>query len=302
MIRTHLSDTKSIVCLRDYVSFSSPPVTITISESAGDTMEKLQGVADTLFIPLAARIYVSKRFPEYFYDETALALENTLPIGEIQNSSSEYFMMASVARYYHMDAITKAFIATHGICNIVNLGAGLETACSRIGHTSAIFYEVDLPEVIERRKAILPPKENEVLLGGDLFALEWVQEIDTSLPTLFLASGVFQYFHEVQILQLISGLKTVFPNGELLFDATTEKGLRSANRYVKKTGNTDAMMYFFVDDCRSFAQKSNTILLDYRPFFTEARKMPGKKLTLYTRIAMKIVDEHELGKIIHLKL
>ncbi len=28
----------------------------------------LDGVADTLYIPLVARIYVSKRFPGYFYD------------------------------------------------------------------------------------------------------------------------------------------------------------------------------------------------------------------------------------------
>ncbi|MFC2469734.1 MAG: class I SAM-dependent methyltransferase, partial [Negativicutes bacterium] len=34
----------------------------------------MKGVADTLFIPLTARIYVSKRFPEYFYDKAALSL------------------------------------------------------------------------------------------------------------------------------------------------------------------------------------------------------------------------------------
>lgn len=30
---------------------------------------KFDGVEDTLFIPLMARNYVSKHFPEYFYDE-----------------------------------------------------------------------------------------------------------------------------------------------------------------------------------------------------------------------------------------
>lgn len=29
-----------------------------------------EGVADTLYIPLVARVYVSKRFPEYFFDAT----------------------------------------------------------------------------------------------------------------------------------------------------------------------------------------------------------------------------------------
>ena len=42
-------------------------------------MSRLQGVADTLYIPLTARIQVSKRFPDFFYDETALALEKELP-------------------------------------------------------------------------------------------------------------------------------------------------------------------------------------------------------------------------------
>ena len=35
-------------------------------------MGELQGVPDTLFVPLAARIRVSRRFPEYFRDQTAL--------------------------------------------------------------------------------------------------------------------------------------------------------------------------------------------------------------------------------------
>ena len=38
-------------------------------------MNEFNGVADTMLIPMAARIYASKRFPEYFYDKTALELE-----------------------------------------------------------------------------------------------------------------------------------------------------------------------------------------------------------------------------------
>ena len=36
---------------------------------------KLCGVEDTLYIPLVARIYASKRFPDFFYDEKSLELE-----------------------------------------------------------------------------------------------------------------------------------------------------------------------------------------------------------------------------------
>lgn len=38
-------------------------------------MNKFDGVANTLFVPLVARINISKKFPEYFMDEKALELE-----------------------------------------------------------------------------------------------------------------------------------------------------------------------------------------------------------------------------------
>ena len=39
----------------------------------------LNGIEDTLYIPLVARIYVSEKFPEFFYDEKALSLKRYIP-------------------------------------------------------------------------------------------------------------------------------------------------------------------------------------------------------------------------------
>lgn len=71
----------------------------------------LEGVADTLYIPLVARIYVSKRFPEYFYDPKSLELEGSIPGDSIQRGSSEYAMVASAARYHNLDQMARAFVA-----------------------------------------------------------------------------------------------------------------------------------------------------------------------------------------------
>ena len=79
-------------------------------------MCSLQGIEDTLFIPMEARIYSSKYFPEYFYDEKALELEKKIPgnvLEKIRNGSSEYTMLASVARYYNIDLMAKNFIDQH---------------------------------------------------------------------------------------------------------------------------------------------------------------------------------------------
>ena len=52
-------------------------------------MSDFEGVADTLYIPLSARIYVSKRFPNYFFDEKSLELESKIPNDTITKNSSD---------------------------------------------------------------------------------------------------------------------------------------------------------------------------------------------------------------------
>jgi O-methyltransferase involved in polyketide biosynthesis len=265
-------------------------------------MSELQGVADTLFIPLEARIFVSKKFPEYFYDEKALSLAAHIPPASIREKSSEYSFMASVARYYNMDAMTRAFIAKHSACNIINLGAGLETAYFRLNQPSATFYEVDLPKVIETRELLLGKHANEILIGCDLFDLAWTEQVEQSLPTLLLASGVFQYFTEEKVIQFIHSIQDSFNKAELIFDATNETGIKYTNRYVRKTGNTEALMHFYVNDGATFAKKATTTLIEERVFFTDARRMLAKKLGLYTRIAMRVVDNKRRAILLHLRV
>jgi O-methyltransferase involved in polyketide biosynthesis len=263
-------------------------------------MGKLQGVSDTLFIPLAARIFVSKKFPEYFFDEKALSLERYLPNDTIQKSSSEYSLLASVARYYNLDLMVRAFIRKNAKCNIVYLGAGLETAYYRLNEQGADFYEIDLPDVIAARYMILGERTNERLTAGDIFDMEWTKQIDRSLPTLLAAIGVFQYFKDDQVVQFIGDLKKSFPSAELIFDVTNKTGVKYANKYVKKTGNTDAVIHFYIDDSVEFSKRTKTKLIEERVFFIDARKILAKKLGLYTRIAMKIVDDRKRAVLVHL--
>ncbi len=256
-------------------------------------MSRFEGVADTMYIPLTARIYVSKHFPEYFYDEKALELEKEMPYEEIASKSSEYFQMAGACRFYNTDRMIKAFIDKHSKCNIINIGCGLETAYFRISPDpeKTIFYEVDLPDVVEVRKRILGESKNEVLVAGDMFDFEWAEDIDRDLPTLVTAIGVFQYFEEEKVIGFLKQLKNIFRDPEVIFDAMTLKAIRYANDYIRKTGNKDAELHFCADSGKSVADQCGMVQIEEKPFFTEARKQLKRKLSLYTRIAMKVVDE-----------
>ena len=52
-------------------------------------MSKFEGVADTLYIPLTARSYVSEHYPEYLRDDKAASLKSEMPYEEIAAKSSE---------------------------------------------------------------------------------------------------------------------------------------------------------------------------------------------------------------------
>ncbi len=106
--------------------------------------KKLSGVPDTLFIPLMARIYISNRFPEYFYDEKALSLENLIPRNIITEKSSEYAMMGSASRAVNMDKVVAEFADENGNCNVVCIGCGLETMVFRLSELSdrALFLRL----------------------------------------------------------------------------------------------------------------------------------------------------------------
>ena len=239
-------------------------------------MDDYDGVPDTLYIPLAARIYSTEVFPEYFKDDISKEFKGHIPQSIVDNSS-EYSILASVARYYNTDSMEIDFSRRNGNCSIVHLGAGLETAYSRLRFMNAHFYDMDLPDVIALRWRLLPQMENETLIAGDLFDMGWTKEIPKDLPIMILALGVFQYFHEDRIFEVIDKMKRIFPGAELIFDATNTGGLRYANKYVKKTGNESATMYFAVDDAKDFARRSGTELLECRSFFTDAEGSSGER-------------------------
>lgn len=197
------------------------------------------------------------------------------------------------ARIYNTDQMIKAFIDQHPKCNIVNVGCGLETSYFRIDPApeKAVFYEMDLTEVIEARCRVLGECKNEILIPGDMFDFAWEEDIDKNLPTLVTVIGVFQYFAEEKVIGFLKWLKEVFPGVEVISDAMTGKAIKYANDYIKKTGNNDAELHFNADNGKSVAEKCGMKLVEERPFFGAARKQLKRKLKLYTRIAMKVVDE-----------
>lgn len=61
-------------------------------------------------------------------------------------------------------------------------------------------------------------------------------------------------------------------------------------------------MSFYVNSGQEFSSESDCILLDEKTFFRDIRKILKNKLSILTRIIMKIVDDDHRLLIIHLKI
>ncbi len=266
--------------------------------------KKLSGVPDTLFIPLMARIYISKRFPEYFYDEKALSLETVIPQNVITEKSSEYAMMGSASRAVNMDKIVSEFVLKNEKSNVVCIGCGFETMAFRLSSLcdKAHFYQVDFPFVIENREMVLGILPNETFVSGNANELDFSQHMDCTVPTIFVVAGVFQYFKEQEVLALIAKLQKQFSGAEILFDITDEFGIKYVNKYVQKTGNKDAMMYFFINDPKEFAKQADIKFISANGFYGGVSKELRKKLNFYTKIATQIADRKMHAMILRYEL
>lgn len=267
-------------------------------------------VIKTLYLPLLGNIYASKHFRELIYDSKALELEASIPVEidlkTIAKAQSEYSYLASATRYYNMDLEIKDFIKRHSNCNIINIGAGLDTSYFRINNTNAIFYEIDLDSVIEERKKLFFKQRNQINISSSFLDINtWIQYIqDRALPTLFIASGLFYFFSRTQIQDFLCEVREKFNYLELVFDCNSKKALSISNTYLQKTGNFDAEMYFYINEIEEFLSETHkdiSLIKEYM-MFTHSKKILADKISLKTKIRMYKSDFFKRIKMEHLLL
>ena len=251
--------------------------------------------ARTLLIPLWCRATPCRLNPEAAYDPLAARILARLDCDfrGVPESATEYARLACLAREYRVDGAVRRFVAAHPAGVIVNLGCGLSTAAWRVPLADCLWYDLDLPEVVRAREALLPAEGPRALIGASLLDPAWTDAVarQEDPAALFIAAGVFQYFREEELMPALARLAERFPGGRVRFDATSALGLRWANRFVRGAGIRNAEMHFAVDEAQALARWSPRFRVREEPFFAE---VPRKGLSPITRACL-FVAEH-LGR------
>src|SRR3990172_4766042 len=183
----------------------------------------LQGVAQTLLVPLACRAIDSIRADAILHDPRAVEVYNAL------GGNSDFLMgirghdlTTIVMRARQFDFYARDFLARHPNGLVVDLGCGLDTRFNRLDDGNLFWRGVDLPEVIELRRKVLPDMERCKTIAQSMFEFSWLDEVARlNKPVIFLAEGVFPYFSTADVKPIVLEMAARFPRTELVFDAAS---------------------------------------------------------------------------------
>lgn len=178
-------------------------------------------VAETLLIPLYMRAKESRRDNPILYDKAAERLADSLEYDYSQFDRAKLSEVGCVVRGWYFDRAVRRFIKAHSRPVVVNVGCGLDTRFQRIGGGKAVFYDLDLPEVIALRRELIPEHPDNVYIAASLLETDWMDDLRRRHPDgefIFIVEGVLMYFYEKQVRTFLHHVASRFGGGELWFD------------------------------------------------------------------------------------
>ncbi|MFX1517012.1 MAG: class I SAM-dependent methyltransferase, partial [Promethearchaeota archaeon] len=201
----------------------------------------------TMVSTLWARAVYSKLYPEILDDKKSRKIIKRViddyPLTKIEFEKlhevvDEFLGLSIIIRARVFDDFIKQFIEKFPRASIVNLGCGLDTTFYRIDNGSIDWYNLDLPDAIKYRNIVISPARRCFSIANSIFDYSWMDNInyEKEKGILFISGGLFYYFEERKVSELIVKMAAHFKRGELIFDNFSGLGNIILNRKLRETG------------------------------------------------------------------
>ena len=212
-------------------------------------------VQETLIIPLIGRKVCSDHFPEFFTDPEADRILSMLDcdlggkLRKMETAPGLFGALEVAQRQCDLGCEVRDYLKDHPEAAVVNVGCGLDDTFRKCDNGTCKGYNIDMPDVIEVRNALLPAGERELNIAHDLNDFAWMDMIDASGGAVFYASGVFYYFRRSDIQKLFASMSERFPGAVLVFDCCNSLGARMMTKtWIKEAGIRDVKALFSLED------------------------------------------------------
>jgi len=268
-----------------------------------DIKNKLSGVQETLFLLLWGRAHETRKSQPLLVDNTAVSIVESIDYDftDIAEKINPVSRAAWIARSLFFDHEIKQFLEKCPDGSIVNIGCGLDTTFDRVNNGTAIWYELDLPDVIELRKRYIKESWMRKFLSYSVFDEKWYQEIKNKNKVFLLLAGVIYYFDENEVKALFNSFCTTFKRCEIVFDYSSPRGAKIANKSVIRDGGMDksAHLKWGIDDLKEIENWNHKIkIVKNMPLFKEFKK----NYSVIKRIGMNISDAMNIMSLAHISL
>lgn len=200
-------------------------------------------ISETSLLTLAARAKESQSPEPIIIDHKACEILNHIDY-DFANFNNKLSQVVISMRADYFDKKVSEFIIHSRHPVVINVGCGLDTRFNRIGDivTRAVFYHIDLPDVIEIRKRLIPAEHNDNYIADSILNTTWMDKVKRENPDgefILIIEGVFIYLKKEMCFNFLQEISQIFHNGRVLFDVFNFTGLvcNSINNTLK---NTDA--------------------------------------------------------------
>jgi O-methyltransferase involved in polyketide biosynthesis len=253
----------------------------------------------TLLPPLYGRAKFSRAFPSIFNDEKAIELVDQI---DYDISIGLDGMIASASRAKQFDDKIRAYLSEHPRATVINVGAGLDTTFYRVDNASIHWYDLDLPNVIDKRRRLLPERDRITYLAGSLFDAQWCDRVtDKESGVFMLAGGVFDWFDEPQVKLFFSLLADNFPGAEIVLNAESRLATFFTNRGFRQIGIRNVRTKWAMKDARKMEKWDKRITVQDQ--FSGFKNFPRDPVWgVWIERWMNFSDRNRMHSVFHIRV
>ena len=182
--------------------------------------QKLEGVPETLLVPLWARATETKHDNPIVKDEKAVEIMDQIDYDFSKFKNQEPTQVSVAVRTELLDKAAKTFIDKYPDASIINIGCGLDTRFLRVDNCKICWYDLDLPDVISIRKQFFQESERHKVIAKSVFDYSWIDDINVNEHVLIIAEGIFMYLTEHEVKDIMNKLARAFKGAEMLLETT----------------------------------------------------------------------------------
>ena len=210
----------------------------------------------TLFIPLYGKALMSR---EGFYKDSMaeeIYRKDRSRFNDVDTSKKLAVYMTMRAMQY--DSLVNDFIAGNPFSAVVHLGCGLDSRFMRIENKAAMWYDIDLEDVIALRRKYYPMSDTYKMFISSATDPLWLKRIKhNDQPVMVIAEGLSMYLKKDEIIDLLKAFAAEFPRTLFVFDAYSESAAK-LSKFKNPVNAVNANISFAADSPDELIKDSPT--------------------------------------------